>query len=189
LEKIRVWVKFGSDKSDNVKIRTRNWWPIPDFFPNRTIRTTLNLDSDNRNMKNVMSIFKIWTENSCPYPVFPGRTNLDIWIRQIFASANCISIACICMFRFAFKVRCIFQKKKKTYEFLHDLVHLISQMCTTYSISINSVWMNLFYVQLTVSLPSLVLEIHFLIFVAEHAWNRNYEKASYWKMEIKCHVR
>ena len=60
--KIRVRVKFESDNSDNVKIRTRNWCPISDFFEldnsdEGKFGSKSNLD--NRNVKNLMSKFKI----------------------------------------------------------------------------------------------------------------------------------
>jgi len=55
---------FESDNSDKAKFGSKS-------------------NSDNRNVKNVMSGFKIWTKNSCPYPIFSrsdkfeysGRTN------------------------------------------------------------------------------------------------------------------
>ena len=66
LAKIRVRIKFGSDNPNNIKIRTKNWSPIPGFF-----------ESDNTNVKNLMSGFKIRTKNSCPYPVFSGSNEFE----------------------------------------------------------------------------------------------------------------
>ena len=83
LAKIRVRVKFGQEIDDG--------YPI--FFGldnSDEPKFGLKLGSDNRNAKNVMSGFKIWTENSCPYPIFSGQTNSGIRVGQMFANATCL---------------------------------------------------------------------------------------------------
>ena len=60
---------FGSDNSDEDKFGSKSGW-------------------DNRNVKNVMSGFKIRTKNSYPYPIFSGRTNSGIRVGQTFASTT-----------------------------------------------------------------------------------------------------
>ena len=66
---VRYPIFFGSDNSDESKFGSKS-------------------GSDNRNVKNLMSGFKIWTKNSCPYLIFLGRTNLGIRVGQIFASTK-----------------------------------------------------------------------------------------------------
>ena len=82
-EKIRVQVKFGLDKSDNIKIWIRDWWPILDFFGSdnsEEAKFGSKSDSDNRNVKNVMFGFKIRTTNSYSYSILSGQINSDIHI-------------------------------------------------------------------------------------------------------------
>jgi len=71
-------VEVGSDKSSNIKVRRRCWYLIPGFFGS----DNLNKDefwsksvSNNRNIKNVVSRFKIRMKSPWLYLIFSRLDN------------------------------------------------------------------------------------------------------------------
>jgi len=88
--KIWIQVEFVSDKSDNVKIRIRNWRWTFSFFLGQIIWIRLNLG---QNRIRTIKIWKIFCLNlkveqkSITVSDFFESANY-IWIEQIFANAN-----------------------------------------------------------------------------------------------------
>jgi len=72
----QIWIRQigccqNSDKKSTTNTRSFSSW---------TIQTRLNSGLDKRNMKNIVSGFKIWTKNFYLHPIFSDQINSDIWV-------------------------------------------------------------------------------------------------------------